>query len=97
MYPKEGSVWNYKRVRRIYRLRRLNKRSNTRKRIPKKLKQSLLQPQKMNQMWSIDFMHHTLETNGYIERFNRTYRQDILDAYIFEGLSQVRILTEEWI
>jgi putative transposase len=35
--------------------------------------------------------------NGFIERFNRTYRQDILDSHLFEEISQVRILTEEWI
>lgn len=34
--------------------------------------------------------------NGYIERFNRTYRQDVLNAYLFEDMMQVRILTEEW-
>lgn len=34
--------------------------------------------------------------NGFIERFNRTFRQDILDAYVFQDLSQVRILAEEW-
>lgn len=35
--------------------------------------------------------------NAFIERFNRTFRQDILDAYLFEDLMQVRILAEEWI
>ena len=34
--------------------------------------------------------------NGYIERFNRTYRQSVLDAYLFENLEQVRILSEDW-
>lgn len=34
--------------------------------------------------------------NGFIERFNRTYRQDILDAYLFEDLHQVRYETERW-
>ena len=34
--------------------------------------------------------------NGFIERFNRTFRQDVLDSYIFENISQVRILAEEW-
>jgi putative transposase len=34
--------------------------------------------------------------NGYIERLNRTFREDILDAYQFETLEQVRILSDEW-
>lgn len=35
--------------------------------------------------------------NGYLERFNRTFKREKLDAYIFESLDQVRLLTEEWI
>jgi len=35
--------------------------------------------------------------NAYIERFNRTFRQDVLDAYIFEDLYQFREITEEWL
>lgn len=34
--------------------------------------------------------------NGYIERFNRTFRENILDAYLFEDIQQVQILAEEW-
>ena len=34
--------------------------------------------------------------NGYIEQFNRIYRESILDAYLFFELEQVRILTDEW-
>lgn len=35
--------------------------------------------------------------NGYIERFNRLYREAVLDAYLFFELNDVRKLTNEWI
>ena len=34
--------------------------------------------------------------NGFIERFNRFFREDVLDAYWFEGLEQLRVLAEKW-
>jgi putative transposase len=33
---------------------------------------------------------------GYIERFNRLYREAVLDAYMFFDLDQVRQLIHEW-
>ncbi len=35
--------------------------------------------------------------NSYIERFNRTYRTEILDMYVFKTLKKVRELTDNWI
>lgn len=34
--------------------------------------------------------------NGYIERFNGSYRRGVLDVFIFRNISQVREMTEEW-
>jgi len=37
------------------------------------------------------------QQNSYIERFNRSYREDVLDMYAFENLRQARELTSEWL
>lgn len=34
--------------------------------------------------------------NGFIERFNRFYREDILDAYYFDDLYQLREISAKW-
>jgi len=35
--------------------------------------------------------------NGFIERFNRSYREAVLDMFVFQSLSEVREQTEKWL
>jgi putative transposase len=37
------------------------------------------------------------QQNAFVERFNRTYRHEILDAYVFDNLEQVRLISEGWL
>ena len=176
---RSGKAWNHKRVYRVYRLLKLNKKRKGKRRLPTREKQPLQQQAAINQSWSMDFMSdslvngrkfrtlnviddcnrevlaieidsslsakrviRTLEQvitwrgkpqiirvdngpeftskdfelwakdnditiqyiqpgrpmqNGFIERFNGSYRKEILDAYVFFELNEVRQITDEWI
>lgn len=35
--------------------------------------------------------------NAFVERFNRSYREEILNAYLFESVEEVQRLSDEWL
>ena len=176
-----GHQVNHKRVYRLYKEANLNMRRKSRKRVPARVKQPLVQPLYPNLLWSMDFMRDSLfqgkvfrafnviddfnrealnitiaksitservitaleeliqwrgkpekirvdngpefiaealsqwcqaperkielvfiekgkpSQNGYIERFNKTFREDVLDAYLFEELNQAQAYSNQWI
>lgn len=173
-----GRPWNHKKVYRVYKLLKLNKKRRGKRRVPARVKQPLQQQTSVNSIWSMDFMSDSLVSsrrfrtfnviddctrealaieidtslttrrvirtlervidhrglpktirsdngpeftanelelwskekgielqfiqpgkpmqNGYVERFNRLYREAVLDAHLFFDLYQVKQLTEEW-
>ena len=175
----EGQRINHKRLHRVYRLMKLNLPRRTKRRLPTRLRQPLAAPNRLNEIWALDFMTDALyggrafrtlnvidegnreglgieiatsiparrvirvmeqlivlygkpqalrldngseltstaftewcaeqqielrfiqpgkpDQNAYIERFNKTYRNEVLDAYVFDSLDQVRAITESWL
>lgn len=37
------------------------------------------------------------DQNAYVERFNRSYRQEVLDAYLFGSIEEAQDLSDEWL
>jgi putative transposase len=171
--------WNHKRVHRVYCALKLNLPRRTKRRVPTRLRQPLVAPRSLNEVWALDFMTDALysgrklrtfnaldegnrealgievatsipsmrvtrvldelieihgkpaafridngpeltsklfqawcrergielryiqpgkpDQNASIERFNRSYREDVLDAYAFASIEEVRAVTEEWL
>ena len=76
-----GYPWNHKRVYRIYRELELNLRIKPRKRIVREKPEPLSVPERINQCWSMDFMHDQLSDG-------RSYRLlNIIDDFNREALA----------
>ncbi len=46
---------------------------------------------------TIRYIHSQASQNAFIERFNRTYRTEVLDAYLFTNLEQIQTITDQWL
>src|SRR5690606_14836132 len=76
----KGFSWNHKRVYRIYRELELNLRIKPKRRLTREKPEPLATPQAINEMWSMDFMHDTLEDGRAFRLFN------LIDDFNREGL-----------
>lgn len=76
----KGFGWNHKRVYRIYKELELNLRIKPRKRLVREKPEPLAVPERINQCWSMDFMHDQLGDGRSFRLFN------VLDDFNREGL-----------
>lgn len=72
--------WNHKRIYRIYKELELNLRIKPKSRIIREKPQPLRVPEKINEVWSMDFMHDQLSDGRSIRLFN------VIDDFNREGL-----------
>ena len=77
----KGFGWNHKRVYRIYRELELNLRIKPRKRLVREKPIPLTVPNAINEVWSMDFMHDTLEDGRTFRLFN------VMDDFNREALA----------
>ena len=76
----KGFYWNHKRVYRIYKELELNLRIKPKKRLKRGKPEPLAVPEKLNQTWSMDFMHDQLTDGRRYRLFN------VIDDCNREGL-----------
>lgn len=76
----KGFGWNHKRVYRIYRELELNLRIKPKRRLIREKPEPLATPQAINEMWSMDFMHDSLDDGKAFRLFN------LIDDFNREGL-----------
>lgn len=77
---RKGINCNHKRLYRVYTMLRLNVRRRSKRRIPERIKQPLMVPESINQVWSMDFMCDSLVDGRRFRLLN------IIDDYNRESL-----------
>jgi len=91
---RKGFMWNHKKIYRVYTSMKLNIRRRVRKRLPQRVKQSLYQPTRINEVWSIDFMSDTLWDGRRYRLLNiiDDYNREVLHIESDLSLPTVRLI-----
>ncbi len=91
---RKGHKWNHKRVYRVYTQMKLNIRRRAKKRLPARVKQTLFQPEQINQVWSLDFMCDSLWDGRRYRLLNiiDDYNREVLDIVADTSLPALRVI-----
>jgi len=89
-----GYEWNHKRVYRVYTELKLNIRRRFRKRLPARVKQALFQPDRINEVWSVDFMNDALWDGRRFRLLNIVddYNREVLHIEADISLPTMRLI-----
>lgn len=99
MLRQDGYVWNHKRVYRVYKAMKFNKRTKSRRRLPARVKKPIVAPEAANITWSMDFVSDTLKSNrkfrvlNVIDDHNR-YAVGQKAAYSIPSTSLIQFLDD---
>ena len=91
---RKGHRWNHKRIYRVYTMLKLNLRRRCRKRLPARVKQALFQPQRINEVWSVDFMNDSLWDGRTFRLLNimDDYNREVLHIEVDTSLPTLRLI-----
>ena len=91
---RSGKPWNHKKVYRVYKLLKLNKKRRGKRRLPARIKQPLQQQSALNSSWSMDFMSDSLTGNRKFRTFNvmDDCSREVLAIEVDTSLSAKRVI-----
>ncbi|MFN5931396.1 MAG: DDE-type integrase/transposase/recombinase, partial [Sphingobacteriales bacterium] len=91
---RSGNEWNHKKVYRVYKLLKLNRKRKGKRRLPSRVKQPLVKQEQINQSWSMDFMSDSMVNGRRFRTFNLIddCTREVLAIEIDTSLSSKRII-----